>query len=71
MTTTYAVLPQVCPGTNRMPKRYRSENYYTPIPEHPEGLCRSCGQWLPVDWNGADPEKGYRTIVAHEVRRVV
>ena len=68
MTTTYAVIPQVCPGSKRMPKHYRADYYHGAMPNQ-QGQCPSCGEWAPVDWHGADPSVGWRTIVSHEVRR--
>jgi hypothetical protein len=65
MTTTYAVLPDQCPGSNRIPQHYRAACYHGDM-SNPEGQCRSCGEWLPVDWNGADPETGWRTVTQHE-----
>jgi hypothetical protein len=56
-----------CPGSHRIPQHYRAEGYCPP--ENPEGQCRSCEQWLPVAWHGQDPERGFRTVAAHEVRR--
>jgi hypothetical protein len=69
MTTTYAVLPDVCPGSHRMPQHYRAACYHGDLP-NPEGQCRSCEQWLPVAWNGANPAQGWRTVIQHE-RRVL
>lgn len=49
-----------CPGSLRLARGYRGNE------AKPEGRCPSCERWLPVAWNGADPETGWRTIVAHE-----
>jgi hypothetical protein len=69
MTTTYAVLPDVCPGSLSMPKHYRAACYHGDM-ANPEGQCPSCGAWVPVAWlRPEDQTSGYRRTVAHEVRR--